>query len=255
MIRVRELLPLGLRKILWGDRNRWGRTPQEDDPTWREWTEEVYPTFYQSHQRRGFGRTVNFAGYSVMGRVSLAGKRVLEVGAGDLLHTHFWQDEPDELVLVDVHEHMLDAAVKALGNRGFKVTPVLLTPGQPLPVEDASVDVIVTFYSLEHLHPLDAYLDEYMRVLRPGGELVGAIPAEGGLAWGVGRALTSRRWLRKNTAIDPEKLICWEHPNFSDEVIQALEGRLRRNELSRWPLGLLPLDDPNLILRFRYVRG
>ena len=30
--------------------------------------------------------------------------------------------------------------------------------------------------------------------------------------------LTSRRWMKKNTNIDPDKIIYWEHPNFVSNI-------------------------------------
>jgi SAM-dependent methyltransferase len=116
------------------------------------------------------------------------------------------------------------------------------------------VDVVVSFYSLEHLYPLAPYLRELHRVLRPGGVLVGAIPAEGGLAWGLGRLVTSRRWLKRHTTIDPDKIICWEHPNYADAVLGALGAEFEREHLSLWPLPWLPLHDLNLIIRLVYRR-
>ena len=52
-----------------------------------------------------------------------------------------------------------------------------------LPIESESKDIIITFYQLEHLNPLEEYLKEYPRVLKPNGLLVGA-HHEGGVAWG-----------------------------------------------------------------------
>ena len=72
-----------------------------------------------------------------------------------------------------------------------------------------------------------------------------------GLAWGGGRSLTSRRWLKKNTNIDPDKLISWEHPNFADEIFATLDRKFTRQALSFWPCRI-PLIDANLIGRFIY---
>ena len=81
-----------------------------------------------------------------------------------------------------------------------------------LPFSDNSFDVVISFYCFEHLAPLMEYTDDIRRVLKPGGLLVGAIPCEGGLLCGTGRYFTSRRYLLKNTGINPDKLICWETP-------------------------------------------
>jgi hypothetical protein len=97
-------------------------------------------------------------------------------------------------------------------------------------------------------------LSDLVRVLKPGGILAGAIPTEGGLAWGAGRYLTSRRWLRKNTGIDPDKIICWEHPNYADAVIAQLDNAMHRDSVKFWPFSAIPLLDTNLIIRFEYSK-
>jgi hypothetical protein len=61
--------------------------------------------------------------------------------------------------------------------------------------------------------------------------------------------LTSRRWLRKHTSIDPDRLICWEHPNFADLILNQIEDRFERQTLSFWPLAV-PFVDVNLTASF-----
>ena len=92
-----------------------------------------------------------------------------------------------------------------------------------------------------------------LRVLRPGGKIVGAIPAEGGLAWGLGRYLTSRRWLKNNTNINPDKIICWEHPTMADEILSCLSDEMDIQKLSYWPLRV-PVIDFNLVLKFIFSK-
>jgi len=248
---IRNLLPKGLRTPLWGDRDRWGLTPVSEDACWKEW-QGSYTDFYQENQREGIGTRVNDAGYEVMSSIDLAGKRVLEIGAGDIRHMKFWRSEPAEYLLADVSDEMMSFAKRRMEELGIAYRTISVERNQTLPLEDASVDVIVSFYSLEHLYPLRPYLDEFKRLLKPGGYLIGAIPAEGGLAWGGGRMLTSRRWFKKNTTIDPDKIICWEHPNFADQILGELDQVFTREAIQHWPLPWLPLLDLNLIIRLLF---
>lgn len=247
-------MPRFLRKPLWGDRERWGLSVDVDDPHWQEW-QNTYAQFYLANQRAGIGTTINDAGYRVMAHIDLTGKTVLEIGAGDIRHLSYWAGgRPAKYLLADISPDMMKLAKERLDAQGVLHETLMLQREQPLPLADCSVDVIVSFYSLEHLYPLAPYMDEMLRVLKPGGTLIGAIPTEGGLAWGVGRALTSRRWFQKNTSIDPDKIICWEHPNFADEILRELDARMDRKRVSFWPLPWLPLLDPNLIIRYQYRR-
>ena len=182
---LRHILPRSLSAPLWGDRQRWGLTINPNDPCWQEW-QRTYIDFYTANQREGVGTTVNDAGYRVMANLDLAGKTVLEIGAGDIRHIVHWQGKPKEYILADVHSEMMQKAQTRLDEKAVPYRSILLEREQPLPLQDDSIDVIVSFYSLEHLYPLRPYLEEMRRVLKPGGILIGAIPAEGGLAWGGG---------------------------------------------------------------------
>ena len=248
---IRHILPRFLRAPLWGDRERWGLTVNEQDPCWREWL-DTYADFYLANQREGIGTRVNDAGYRVRSSIDLSGKRVLEIGAGDIRHMPHWRGQPAEYLLADVSTEMMDFARKRLTEANVRHRIMLVQRNQPLDLDDASVDVIVSFYSLEHLYPLGPYLDEMHRVLKRGGVVIGAIPAEGGLAWGAGRMLTSRRWFKRNTKIDPDKIICWEHPNFADQILAALDKRFQRQMVDYWPLSLVKIIDTNLIVKFIY---
>jgi ubiquinone/menaquinone biosynthesis C-methylase UbiE len=251
---IRDFLPKRIRSSLWGDRDRWGLVPVVDDSCWQEW-QKTYADFYQQNQREGVGTRVNDAGYEVMGKIDLTGKRVLEIGAGDIRHMKFWQGTPKEYLLADISSEMMAFARKRMEQRGIAYRTLFVSRNQTLALEENSVDVIVSFYSLEHLYPLRPYLAEFKRVLKPGGCLIGAIPTEGGLAWGGGRMLTSRRWFKKNTEIDPDKIICWEHPNFADQVLLELDQVFSREAIEYWPLPSLPFLDVNLVIRLLHRKA
>jgi SAM-dependent methyltransferase len=247
-------LPRSISKVLFGDRERHGIVPVLEDPDWREW-ERLMPTAYDTLQRRSVGAVVNAAGYRVMQRVDLGGRHVLEIGPGDLPHMGQWRGVPSRYTLADIRQDLLDRSTARLEQAGVRTDAHLLPDrlSRRLPFADETFDVVVSFYSLEHLHPIDEFLSEIRRVLRPGGALAGAIPCEGGLAWGTGRLITSRRWFKRHTTIDPDKLICWEHPNFASAVLRALDRRFHRQHVRFWPLGV-PLVDVNLVVRFVYLR-
>jgi len=250
---LRRILPRWLKVPLWGDRQRWGLTANTADPCWQKW-QKIVSDFYITTQRQGIGTQVNDAGYRVMKALPVIGKTVLEIGAGDIRHLAYWRGKPALYLLADVHPAMMAKAQRRLQEQGVNHQTLLLERGQSLPLPDASVDAIVSFYSLEHLYPLMPYLREMRRVLKPDGILIGAIPAEGGLAWGLGRLLTSRRWFKQNTTIDPDKIICWEHPNFADDVLSDLDHVFQRRQVTYWPFPWLRWLDCNLILRFCYQK-
>ena len=235
---------------LFGDRRTFGLQANRQDPMWDAW-EEACADFYEASQRSGLGKAVNNAGYRILGQFNFTGKTVVEIGPGFAPHLPFFETKPSHYILADIRPEFLENAAEQLTGMGISCETHLIDPKMPhkLPLNNATVDVVLTFYSLEHLYPLQPFLDEYCRILRPGGHVVGAIPSEGGLAWGLGRYLTSRRWLKRNTSINPDKLICWEHPNFADHILQLLGASFKYERLAYWPLRV-PLIDPNLVISF-----
>jgi ubiquinone/menaquinone biosynthesis C-methylase UbiE len=252
-MKLRKIIPNFIGAKLWGDRLKFGLQIQPDDEDWKEWQKTVGAA-YIATQRKGIGNLVNDAGYRVISDIDLTGKQVLEVGAGDIQHLKYINGQPSKYFLADVSSKMMELAKVRLQERDIIYQDILLKRNQHLPFEDSSIDVIVSFYSLEHLYPLKPYLEDIYRVLKPGGFLIGAIPAEGGLAWGFGRMITSRKWFRRNTHINLDKIICWEHPNFADDIIKMIDQMFSRKKVKYWPFSLMPFLDVNLIIQFVYTK-
>jgi SAM-dependent methyltransferase len=246
-------LPSWLTRPLFGDRGRFGLTVQPQDPCWQEW-QRIMPSAYDATQKKSVGAFVNRAGYVVMRRVDLTGRQVLEIGPGGIDHMNHWRGVPARYVVADVRQDMLDRAVVRLREEGIPhLAQALPTRSPDLPFPDDTFDLVVSFYSLEHLYPLREHLEGLRRVLRAGGLLAGAIPCEGGLGWGTGRLLTTRLWFKKHTRIDPDKIICWEHPNFAEGVLRELDRTFTRLHLGYWPLRV-PSIDLNLVATFIYEK-
>lgn len=250
---IRKFIPSFAYNVLWGARDRYGLKVIENDPCWLEW-KDTYTKFYLANQKKGIGTKVNEAGYKIMQEIDLTDKKILEIGAGDISHLKYLRGNPKEYLLADISNSMMDLAKQKLKKYNIINRSILISRNQPLPIKDRSIDIIVSFYSLEHLYPLSEYLKDILRVLKPGGILIGAIPAEGGLAWGLGRMFTSRRWFKKNTKINPDKIICWEHPNFADQIISQLDDCLIRKKVTFWPLNIIPILDINLVIKYIYKK-
>ena len=78
--------------------------------------------------------------------------------------------------------------------------------------------------------------------MKPDGLLIGSVPTEGGIAWGLGRFLTTRILAKKQMNIDYDKIICWEHPNFVNTVKKLLDKNFMCVQSSKKPFGILPMD-------------
>lgn len=64
--------------------------------------------------------------------------------------------------------------------------------------------------------------------------------------------MTSGRWFKKSIQVNPDKIICWEHPNFADQIITELDQFLQGQALVNWSLCWVPSLAQSLIIRFKY---
>ncbi|MGO4612630.1 class I SAM-dependent methyltransferase [Nocardia sp. 2YAB30] len=100
-----------------------------------------------------------------------AGKTVLEAGSGEGYGADMIADVATRVIGLDYDT----SAVEHVRARYPRVE-MLHGNLAALPLEDASVDVVVNFQVIEHLWDQSQFLLECLRVLRPGGELLISTP-------------------------------------------------------------------------------
>jgi ubiquinone/menaquinone biosynthesis C-methylase UbiE len=103
-----------------------------------------------------------------------AGKRVLDVACGEGYGSALLARGAAHVTGVDVSAEAIDHAKRAYADRGN--LEFLCATCTALPLGDASVDVAVSFETLEHIAEQDPFLDELARVLKPDGVLVLSCP-------------------------------------------------------------------------------
>jgi phosphatidylethanolamine/phosphatidyl-N-methylethanolamine N-methyltransferase len=111
------------------------------------------------------------------------GGRILEVGVGTGISLPDYAPE-HRIVGVDLSGPMLRRAVQRVSeHRLYNVEALAVMDAQQLGFPDASFDVVVAQYVITVVPDPEATLDEFARVVRPGGEiiLVNHIGAEAGL--------------------------------------------------------------------------
>lgn len=245
---IRNFLPKSFQNLLFGNRTKHGLVPDLKDPDWLEWLKKSVE-IYSKVQKSNIGLVINNFGYkAIFRKLELNGKKILEIGPGDLSHIEFWNSSPVSYTAVDINPEFLKMAAQKIKCPFY---PVLLQDkNQILPFPDSTFDIVLSFYSLEHLYPLKFHLKEINRVLKDGGVLTGAIPNEGGVSWALGRILTSKRWVQNNTSIEYNKIICWEHPNFADDILFELNLIFPVVEKRYSPFNFLHSLDLNLVTSF-----
>ena len=135
------------------------------------------------------------------------GDRVLDIGCGSGRHTgEFYRLKGARVTGVDLCLDDLEEARKRLtlhdrlGEHGGGVWSLAAADVTRLPFGDACFDLVVCSEVLEHIPDQQTAMDELVRVLKPGGQLVVSVP----------------RYL-------PERL-CWA---LSDDYVKANQGHVR----------------------------
>ena len=104
----------------------------------------------------------------------VSGRQVLDVACGEGYGSALLAREASHVTGVDVSAEAIAHARReyaAIGNARFEIAPCT-----QLPLADASVDVAVSFETLEHIDEQERFLDELARVLRPDGLLILSCP-------------------------------------------------------------------------------
>ena len=111
------------------------------------------------------------------------GGRILEVGVGTGISLPDYSAR-NRIFGVDISEEMLRKAQKRVAELGLHhVEGLAVMDAEKLDFPDASFDVVVAQYVVTTVPNPEATLDEFARVLKPGGEiiLVSRVGAEAGL--------------------------------------------------------------------------
>ena len=151
------------------------------------------------------------------------GGRVLEVGVGTGISLP--QYSPDiRLVGVDIAEAMLRKACERVRRLGLdNVEKIAVMDAEALDLPDNSFDVVVAQYVVTAVPNPEAALDEFARVVRPGGEIVitTRIGAGKGLRGGIEKTLmpiTSKLGWR--TEFPWERYEAWALDNGRVELVE-----------------------------------
>ncbi|MEM7165942.1 MAG: class I SAM-dependent methyltransferase [Planctomycetota bacterium] len=219
-----------------------------DDADFREWNgrlAQIQDYFYESG---GLIHWVQNAGHRVIQRWcrNRPAERTLDLGCGHGAHRPYLDDatgviglDIDQASLRRLREHYPDFF--AIRGDAYR-----------LPFADAVFDRIINIYNLEHLVHLDFALEEASRVLKPGGEFLVSVPAEGGLAWTTGRRVTSARNFTDDK-LDYIRANAIDHCNCVWQIEKSARRHFDVERSSYFPM-LLPSYHLNLVVTWKLTR-
>jgi ubiquinone/menaquinone biosynthesis C-methylase UbiE len=168
--------------------------------------------------------------------------RVLEIGAGTLAHLAFIRHRYDSYIASDFDQAVLDSAGANPLPAGVELMKL---DGDSLPFPDDSFDRLIATHVLEHVPFPHLAIQEWVRVLKPGGILSLILPCDPGMAWRLGRYLGPRKQAEK-AGLPYDYYMAREHINSIFNLHQILKFHFPKRAVTWWPLRL-PLPDVNLI--------
>ncbi|MBU1229139.1 MAG: class I SAM-dependent methyltransferase [Proteobacteria bacterium] len=202
--------------------------------------------------------TVLYKGNSLLCRIQNDGHRllerpynssahfdnVLEVGCGSGIHMEYIRHGYNEYHFSDSNAGILDVAREKYQNVG-KSHYFHLQDTRAMDFPDNYFDRVISVYMLEHISDPHKALLEWIRVIKPGGVLSIIIPTEGGIAWNLGRYLTTRRTYRR-MGIDYDYIIAREHVNTCYRLVSFVRHYFQSRRESWYPFGI-PTPHLNLL--------
>lgn len=139
-----------------------------------------------------FGRVFARGRSAAIEAADRIGGRVLEVGVGTGISLPQY-DRRTSLFGIDISEPMLAKARRRVASHGLRnVEGLAVMDAECLDFPDASFDVVVAQYVVTAVPHPEAALDEFARVVKPGGEIVltSRIGADGGMRGRIEKLLS-----------------------------------------------------------------
>lgn len=167
-------------------------------------------------------------------------KVVLDIASGSGYGTQMLAKYAKKVYGVDVSEEAIEYS-KA--NFGAENVEYKVGDGESIPLEDNSVDVVVTFETIEHIKDYNRFMDEVMRVLKPDGVAIVSTPNDREFAEGNHFHLHEFEYSelvklldKRFKNIEPYFQATWKYVNVGPASL------LKQEEINVPTLNLAPLD-------------
>lgn len=103
---------------------------------------------------------------------------VLDIGCGEGGYALFSARQQAEIILADVNAPKLEIARARLEKEGARSVRTLVTDANPIPLDDGVISRVVAMEVLEHVEDPAQFMDELVRVAKPGALFLLTVPDE-----------------------------------------------------------------------------
>lgn len=112
-------------------------------------------------------------------RLELGNKTVLDFGCGNGAQTVEFLNSGCHMIAVDIDGPDLSVLQDYIAANNITSIVPMQYDGHTLPLQSASVDIVVSYEVIEHVEDESQTLDELHRVLRPEGHMMISVPNKG----------------------------------------------------------------------------
>lgn len=173
--------------------------------------------------------------------------RVLEVGAGSAMHINYIRHSFEEYFLTDISPLFIEQIkIPEIAHSSGRVI-VSTEDATNLSFKDNCFDRVIAAHTLEHLLKPHEVLQEWVRVLKPGGILTLVLPCDPGLLWRLGRYMMARKKFI-NAGILYDYWIAREHINPINNLVSFVRYYFPVAR-EKW----LPVKIPSIDLNLFYI--
>ncbi len=185
---------------------------------------------------------------------------VLEVGATSGEHLPFVRHDFSRYTMLDIRESDRAREVATANSRSGRSVEFITGDAQDLAsIPDGSVDRLVAMCLLHHLPDPRSALENWRRVIRPGGALSIFLPCDPGALWRAGRSLTTFRaaQARGYSGLEIRYINACDHRNHIGSLRWMVEATFADDELAihRFPLAALDSWNANLFMTFQIIKA
>ena len=119
------------------------------------------------------GNTINHLHRYAIAMSLIKGKTVLDIASGEGYGSHLMSFESQYVYGVDINDEAIKRAAKKYQRDNLKF---IVGSTSNIPIETNSIDVVISFETIEHHNEHDQMMNEVKRVLKPEGTLIISSP-------------------------------------------------------------------------------
>ena len=151
-------------------------------------------------------------------------EKILEIGPGFEPHIKFTKLNYKEYYCLEIDNNL---GHEKYYKNNFPEVLFNFYDGKTLNYKDDFFDRIIISHTLEHIPDFESFLNEMMRVLKPGCVISIASPCDNGLLWRIGRFILKKTYhkLKKNSEIEYDYITAKEHVNTIFQLLAVFKKK------------------------------